>query len=107
MIGHGEIADAHAHAVTKANRQRIDAGKHAAVPGPHVEISHLVHLRQIGAGIDQVRAHDEDEVAIDRAELDRSRGCTTIIPIMPIAIWTISSECGWYMNVPLCFISNS
>jgi hypothetical protein len=36
-----------------------------------------------------------------------SRGCTTIIPIMPIAIWTISSECGWYMNVPLCFISNS
>src|SRR5882757_1344921 len=28
-----------------------------------------------------------------------SRGCTTIIPIMPIAIWTISSECGWYRKL--------
>ena len=29
-----------------------------------------------------------------------SRGWTTKKPIMPIAIWTISSECGWYMKVP-------
>ena len=30
-----------------------------------------------------------------------SRGCTMNMPIMPIAICTISSECGWYMKVPL------
>ena len=36
-----------------------------------------------------------------------SRGCTTSEPIMPIAICTISSACGWYMNVPDCLSSNS
>ena len=29
-----------------------------------------------------------------------SFGCVTQNPIMPIAICTISSACGWYMNVP-------
>ena len=28
-------------------------------------------------------------------------------PIMPIAICTISPECGWYMNVPLFVSANS
>ena len=34
-------------------------------------------------------------------------GWMTKKPIMPIAIWTISSECGWYMNTPFCFSVNS
>ena len=29
------------------------------------------------------------------------------MPIMPSAIWVISSKCGWYMNVPACFTVNS
>jgi hypothetical protein len=36
-----------------------------------------------------------------------SFGCTTMKPIRPIAICTISSACGWYMKVPDFFISNS
>jgi len=36
-----------------------------------------------------------------------SRRRTTNIPIIPIAIWTISSECWWYMNVPLLLSWNS
>ena len=28
-------------------------------------------------------------------------------PIMPMAIWTISSEWGWYINVPDFTKSNS
>jgi len=36
-----------------------------------------------------------------------SRGCTTTMPIIPMAICTISSECGWYMKVPLFFSTNS
>ena len=29
------------------------------------------------------------------------------IPIMPSAIWVISSWCEWYMNVPCCRSVNS
>src|SRR5262249_16434353 len=36
-----------------------------------------------------------------------SRGCTINMPIMPMPICTISSECGWYMKVPLALIANS
>ncbi len=68
MIRHAQVADTHADLVAEAHRQRIDSGKHAAVPGPHVEVGHLVDLRQVGAGIDVVGAHDEDEVAVDRPE---------------------------------------
>src|SRR6516162_437989 len=73
VVGHGEIAHAHAHAVAEPHRHRIDAGKHAAVPGPHVEVGHLRDLRQIGPGIDQVGAHDEHEVAIDAAKFRVAR----------------------------------
>ena len=38
---------------------------------------------------------------------DGSFGWTTNMPIMPIAICTISSPCGWYMNVPDFLRSNS
>ncbi len=48
-----------------------------------------------------VGAHHEDEVAIDAPEVLGSRGCTMNMPIMPMPICTISSECGWYMKVPL------
>jgi len=46
MVRHGEIAHAHAHAVAESHRQRIDAGKYAAIPRPHVEIGHLGDLRE-------------------------------------------------------------
>ena len=36
-----------------------------------------------------------------------SFGWTTKKPIMPIAICTISSACGWYMKVPLFISWNS
>ena len=36
-----------------------------------------------------------------------SLGWTMNMPIIPIAICTISSACGWYMNVPLFVRSNS
>ena len=31
----------------------------------------------------------------------------SFLPTMPIAICSISSECGWYINVPLCRRGNS
>src|SRR5204863_6726680 len=68
VVGHGEVCDAHARTIIQSYWQDIDAGEHAAVPRPHVEIGHLVDLRQIGAGVDEIAAHDEDEVAIDGAE---------------------------------------
>ena len=34
-------------------------------------------------------------------------GCVTQKPIMPMAICTISSACGWYMKVPGRRASNS
>ncbi len=68
MIGHAEIADPHAHAIAQSHGQWIDSGKHAAVPGPHVEIGHFRDLRHIGAWIEIVGTHDKDEVAIDRSE---------------------------------------
>src|SRR5204863_11728 len=73
VIGHGEIADAHAHAIAKPYRQRIDPGEYAAVERPHIKIGHLGDLGQIGAGIDQIGAHDEDEVAVDAVELGVAR----------------------------------
>ena len=36
-----------------------------------------------------------------------SLGWTTNMPIIPIAIWVISSPWGWYMNVPDFTKSNS
>src|SRR5262245_65171266 len=65
VVGHGEIAHAHAHAVAEPHGPGVDAGEHAAVPRPHVEVGHLRDLRQISPGIDQVGAHDEYEVTID------------------------------------------
>src|ERR1043166_1431029 len=47
MIGHREIADAHAHAIAAPHDQRIDPGKHARVPGPQVEVGHRHDLGQV------------------------------------------------------------
>src|SRR5215471_21872393 len=54
MAGHAEITHAYAHLVAKAHRQRIDPGKDAGIPRPHVEIGHLVNLWQISTGIHEV-----------------------------------------------------
>src|SRR5262249_25811016 len=46
-----------------------NAREYPGIPGPHIEVGHLGNLRQIGAGIDQVGAHDEYEVTVDPVEL--------------------------------------
>ena len=84
-----------------AHDERIDAGKDAAVPGPEIEVEHGVDLRHIAAGLDVEGVQQEHEVAVDAAEGRVARDARRRSPIMPIAICTISSECGWYMKVPL------
>ena len=69
MIGHGEIADPHAHTIATPHHQRVNAGKHAAVPGPQVEIGHGHDLGQITAGVNVVAAHEKDEIAVDTMQL--------------------------------------
>src|SRR5262245_38165188 len=93
MIGHGEITHAHAHPVAEPRRHRIDAGKHPAVPRPHVEIGHLGNLRQREPGSIKYALMMKTKSRSTRRNF-ASRGCTTNMPIMPIAICTISSECG-------------
>src|SRR5579875_3601609 len=73
MIGHGEIAHTHAHSITEPYGKRIDTGKHAAVPRPHIEVGHLVDFRKIAARINPICAHDENEVTIDRTESSITR----------------------------------
>ncbi|OMP13455.1 hypothetical protein COLO4_01653 [Corchorus olitorius] len=65
VVRHGEVAHADAHAVAQTHGQRVDAGKDAAVPRPHVEVGHLGHARRVGAGVDVVRGEQEDEIAVD------------------------------------------
>ena len=67
----------------------------------------VVDVRRVAAGLDVVGVEQEDEVAVDPAMSVGSFGWTTKKPIMPIAICTISSACGWYMNVPDCCSANS
>src|SRR5450830_1292139 len=69
MIGHGQVADADAHAVVLPHRQRIDAGEGATVPGPQVEVEHGVDLGRGGARIDVVSVEQEHEIAIDAHEI--------------------------------------
>ena len=73
MVGHREIAHSYAHAVSEPHRQRVNAGKYPRVKCPQVEVRHLGDLRQSRAGIKTVSAHDEDEVAIDAAEVRIAR----------------------------------
>src|ERR1700680_2114570 len=73
VICHGEIPHAYPHAIPEAHHERVDAGEHAAVPRPHVEVRHLRDLRQVGAWVDEVRAHDENEVAVNAIWVSAAR----------------------------------
>src|SRR6266545_3559669 len=68
MVGHREISHPNPHVIAEAHRHGVDAGKYAAVPGPHVEVGHFIDLRQICARIDEIARHDEDEITIDAPE---------------------------------------
>ena len=108
MVGHGEIAD---RACARARRAAPTIGSmpgNARLLKVHRLKSIIVRdLRRVAAGIDVVGAQQEHVVAVHRACSSGSRGWTTKMPIMPIAICIISSACGWYMKVPLCLSANS
>jgi hypothetical protein len=108
MVGHGEIADPDPHLVVLGDDERIDARETPGCSRSRVEVGHRHDtLGTIGAGIDVVGREQEGEVPVDAAWKAGSLGWTTKKPIMPIAICTISSECGWYMKVPRFTRSNS
>ena len=46
------------------DHERIDTGKYAAIPGPHIELGHGVDTRRVAAGIDIISHHNEQEIAI-------------------------------------------
>ncbi len=64
VVGHGQVADTQAHPLALTRHQRIDAGKHAAIEGPQVEVEHLHDLRRVGAGLDVVGVEQEAVVAV-------------------------------------------
>ena len=61
--------------------------------------SHGAGVRRRRAGLDPPLVREDAEVAVDAAASAR-RGWMTRKPIIPIAICTVSSACGWYMYVP-------
>ena len=69
VIGHGQVAHAHAHALVEPGDEVIDAGKHAAVPGPQVEVEHGVDARGHRARLDVVSRHQEAIVAVDPVQV--------------------------------------
>ena len=73
------------------HRHDVDPREDARIEGPDVEVRHLGDLGERGSWIETIGAHDEGEVTIDAPE-PRSLGCTTNMPIIPMAICTISSE---------------
>ena len=48
VVGHGQVAHAHAHPVVQARHQRADAREHAAVPAPDVLVQHGVDVGRFG-----------------------------------------------------------
>ncbi len=68
VVGHGQVAHAHAHPVAQARHQRVDAGEDAAVPGPGVEIEHGGDGGRLGTGFDVEGVEQEAVVAIDRID---------------------------------------
>jgi len=65
VIGHRQVADADAHLVAFAYVQGVDAGEHAAVPAPQIEVQHRHDLGRCRAGIDVESIQQEAEVAVN------------------------------------------
>ena len=69
MVGHGEVADPDAHLVIEAHVERVDGGKHPAVPAPDVEVQHGVDLGCAGTGLHIEGIEQEAEVAVHLADV--------------------------------------
>jgi hypothetical protein len=90
MVGHREIADPDAHAITQSHGIESMPGN-TRLLNVHKLKSSIVMMRGVALpGIDVVCREQEHEVAVHGANL-RSLGCVTQKPIIPIAICTISS----------------
>ncbi len=79
-----------------------------SVPGKHLPfmVSRLKSFMAMGSGRRAPGSifHSDSRMAKSRSgrsAWDTPRGWTTMSPIMPMAIWVISSWWGWYMRVPL------
>ena len=100
VVGHRQVADADAHAIALAHGEVIDAREHAAVPRPEVEVEHCRRPSACSAPGSMSKALMRNTKSRSTRMKSGFFGCTTMKPIMPIAICTISSACGWYMKVP-------
>jgi hypothetical protein len=96
VVPHRQVAHADAHALTGARHERLDRGKHLAVEGPQIEILHHRRVGAVGARVQRPVVQQEAVVAVD-GHGSPAFGWMMNMPIMPTAICTISSACGWYM----------
>ena len=103
MVGHRQVADADAHLVAlRRTTSGSMPGKTRLLKVQRLKSSIVLTFGVVAAGLDVVGVEQEHEVAVDRGDRRVLRGWVTKKPIMPIAICTISSACGWYMKVPGC-----
>ena len=65
MVGHGQVADAHAHALALPRDHGIDSGKRTAVEGPQIEIQHGAHPGCEAPGVDVVGVEKKHVVTVD------------------------------------------
>ena len=68
-----QVPDPDAHAIADRQTKRVDAGKHAAVAGPEVEVEHRVDPRRRAAGVHVVGVQQEHEVAVDATQVRIAR----------------------------------
>ena len=77
--------------------ERRRAGERLGVHRQHVELGHLVRVGPLGARVDAPLVQHDGEVAVD-APAAAWRGWMTNMPVIPSAIWVISSWCEWYID---------
>src|SRR5258708_2074625 len=94
MAIHAHVAKAQSDALAGPDDERVGTWPDAGVEREQVEVEH--HGR--------IRCRCEWR---SMRGASRTRGWMTKKPIIPSAIWTISSECGWYICTPCCRSVNS
>ena len=65
VIPHGQIADANAHALTRARNKGFDGRKHLAVEGPQIEVLHDGRVGAIGTRMQRPVVQQYGVVAVD------------------------------------------
>jgi hypothetical protein len=92
VIHRAEVGEPDAHEVAELGDERRGRRERLAVEREHVEVVHRERIgRRVPIGIFHSWASARSR---GRGGARRPRGCTTIMPIMPSAIWVISSACG-------------